>query len=635
MKSTKDILRKLFNENRAEWPQEDFKQLFIEPTYLGKLESIRPCVIVGGRGTGKTTSLKSLIYDTTLERLRSHDLDIKDQEYFGVLIRMNKNRVKAFDGGDVSIEQWGKIFAHYINLLVCKELTLMSIWLEKMTKRVLAVNDIRFISKDLGLGGDTKSLEDLLFEIKNGLSDIQIYVNNPVSQQPPSLSMAESPLRIFSEALNESGLTNGKVIFCCIDEYENLSDYQQAIINTYIKHAEPPLSYKIGVRKNGFRNRQTLNKQDMLVVPDDYDEIQIIDEDFEYFATAVAEKRLAFANKKGVNVPLKLRNFLCEYSFSEELEKLGVNNISNKVLEELNKPETTVLFDFFKNKPSSEIYFLAYWQARTGDKISDIAQNWIENAKVWKGRLDNHGYASLFWVSRGKGQRIKKYYCGERVLLTLAGGNIRYFLELINSAINEEIGSLHEETSSQIVLSQESQTIAARHVGLNRLNQLEGLADDGVKLKRLVLAIGKVFFEYARTPENNAPEINSFIISGGQESKTEVIKLLKEGVGHLAFEVEPRTKATSSYEMKDDEYRLHWIYTGFFEISHRKKRRVTFKAEDLLDVLDSKPSQAISKLLDKNKKTLIKKVNTPLIEEIDFKELPEQMALFSSFYGQE
>lgn len=629
MISAENILRTLFNENRAEWPQEDFKKLFVEPTYLKKLESIRPCVLVGGRGTGKTTSLQSLHYEATLERLESEGLNFGDQVYLGILIRMNKNRVKVFEGAQFDAQYWGKLFAHYINLLVCNELVKLAQWLELKCDQTLPKEEIELISADLGLS-NISSLTDFTKSIKQAISKIQIYVNSPTDSVKPTLSIAESPLRVFSESLRDSGLLNGKMIFCCIDEYENLSDSQQAILNTYIKHAEPPLSYKIGVRKNGFRNKQTLNEDDMLVVPDDFAEIEIVDEGFEYFGPAVADLRLKFAKSKGVLVPESLKEFLEEYSFSEEAKKLGADRIAERVLQHLKSTGDEELYDFFKGKPSSETYFLEYWQEREDKNLSFLAEDWKNNPLSWKNRLENHGYASLFWISKGnKGQRIRKYYCGERILLALAGGNIRYFLELINNSIHEELGKQYEEKNSPIRISPKSQTLAARKVGNNRLNQLEGLADNGVKLKRLVLAIGKVFFEYARTPENRAPEINSFVLTGEKENKDKIVRLLNEGVGHLAFEAEPRTKATTNYELRDDEYRLHRIFTGFFEFSHRKKRRTTFDALHLLEVLESKPSSAISKLVEN--KDIHASSNRNPISEIN--DLPEQLAFFSSFYA--
>ena len=48
--------------------------------------------------------------------------------------------------------------------------------------------------------------------------------------------------------------------------------------------------------------------------------------------------------------------------------------------------------------------------------------------------------------------------------------------------------------------------------------------------------------------------------------------------------------------MRDEEYRIHPIYSAFFEFSYRRKRRATFSAEDLL-LLRSNPKKAIRNLL--------------------------------------
>ena len=170
-----------------------------------------------------------------------------------------------------------------------------------------------------------------------------------------------------------------------------------------------------------------------------------------------------------------------------------------------------------------------------------------------------------------------------------------------------------------LIISAKSQTLATKDVGRRRLDQLEGLADNGVQLKRLVLTIGKVFFEFARSPVGRAPEVTSFIVNGNADDLITIQKLLSEGVGHLAFEAEPRTKATSNFEIRDDEYRLHKIFCGFFEISHRKKRRTTFEAKDLLSIFNDTPSKAISALLGE-------------IEQTEEKDLPEQLAFFNAFY---
>lgn len=514
---------------------------------------------------------------------------------------------------------WGKYFSHYFNLLACAELVSLTNWLQEKQGKTFPVEAINSIAVDLGIlnfSGD--SISDLGVAIRQQISRLQLKVNNPNSSVDVVLSMAESPMRVFVDALEEHGFSEGRVIFCCIDEYENLLDYQQAILNTYVKHAAPPLSYKIGVRKNGLRNRQTLDGQDLLKTPDDYYEIEIADEGFEYFAKEVALVRLRAARANGVPVPEEISEFLQDLTFSEEAELLGANRVAKTVLQELKDPTT---LEYFRSKPAHETYFLKYWQASEGNSLADLAKNWIENEKAWKVRLGNYGYASLFWLSKGnKGARIRKYYCGLRVFLALASGNIRYFLELIDCSVTHELSECKEAFPELLCISPKSQTLAAREVGERRLNQLEGLADHGVQLKRLVLAIGKVFFELAREPLGKTPEVTSFILSGKANEISKVSDMLGEGVGHLAFEVEPATKLTSKAETREDEYRLHRIFSAFFEISHRKKRRMTFDAQNLISVLGDHPGLAISSMLD----------NKPQVDE---EELPEQLALFSTFYG--
>ena len=612
------ILRQLFGDNRAEWKSSEFGRLFVTPTYQSKLEANKPCFLIGGRGTGKTTALQSLRFDAMNARLESEGIQYSDQKCLGIFIRMNKNRVQAFSGAEVPEHTWGKFFSHYFNLLACQELCELSSWLQEKTYITLPAQDIGLVGDSLGFPNIT-SLPELKISINREITRLQIQVNNPARDMQLILSMAEAPLREFVAAMNSSGLLGDRVVFCCIDEYENLLDYQQALINTYIKHAEPPLSYKVGVRKNGLRNRRTLDAEDLLKTPDDYAEIEIADEGFEYFARAVAELRLKKAKDEGINIPTQLRDFLEELSLEQEANTLGADKIAARVLDDLKENDIDA-FQFFEGKPASQVYFLRYWSESEGTPVSILARDWMRNEGEWLTRLGNYMYASLFWISKGnKGIRIRKYYSGERTLLALASGNIRYFLELLDSAIEDQLvgGDLGDHL---LRISAKSQTIAARTVGERRLNQLEGLADFGVQLKRLVLAVGKVFFERARSPEGKTPEVTSFVLSGPVDKIQQLSKFLAEGVAHLAFEVSPRTKATSDSELKDDEYRLHPVFSAFFEISHRRKRRMTLDAANLLAVLEDNPGKAISALLNGK-------------EQSAEQELPEQLALFSAFYS--
>ena len=54
---------------KAEWLDAKLFDLFTEPGYFGGLKTFRPCVLIGGRGTGKTTVLRGLSYEGQLGKV--------------------------------------------------------------------------------------------------------------------------------------------------------------------------------------------------------------------------------------------------------------------------------------------------------------------------------------------------------------------------------------------------------------------------------------------------------------------------------------------------------------------------------------------------------------------------------------
>ncbi|MBL8802965.1 MAG: hypothetical protein JNN27_13260 [Planctomycetes bacterium] len=608
-------LRALFSDYRAEWSADLFSNLFIVPPYFKKLEVPRPCILIGGRGTGKTTSLRSLRFDASEARRKSEGVSPRDINYWGIYVRMNKNRVRAFQGAGLSVDQWNRAFAHYFNLLCVSELCSLVRWLGREREPVSP--NLQEVGRSLGIEA-TASADSLEKSVRTALVGLELYVNNPTRAQAPLFSMPEAPIAEFVRALCGSPGFEGKLIFCCIDEYENLLDSQQAIINGYIKHAGLPLSYKVGVKRNGLRSRDTVDAGDPLSTPADYAEIDISVEGFEGFAARVAEHRLSLGVQQGLTLAQSLDEFMPELPMSIEADLLGCDKPAREVLAAVESSGTSELIEWARGVPASQLYFVKYWAESEGTSIVELARDWMVRPDAWLTRFGNYSYASLFWLSKGrKGSRIRKYYAGARTHLMLASGNIRYFIELIDESLNCVLASPEGSSRWTGVVEAKFQSEAARVVGKRRLDQVEGLSERGTEIKRLALAVGKVFFELARDPIGKSPEVNSFVLSGSAAARDEVLSLLHEGVSQLAFEVEPRTKATTQSEIRDDEFRLHPIFAPFFEYSHRKKRRTTFSA-DLLREVQTSPAQAINRLLQR--------------PQVSVDELPRQLALFTEFF---
>lgn len=616
MSSNKEVVQHLFGDYRAEWSQPDFASLFTPPPYTEKLVHQRPSFLVGGRGTGKTTALRSLRFDAAYARSQASESGGGGlPPHYGIYVRINKNRVRAFSVTELGPTDRQRAFAHYFNILTCIEFCQLSSWLERDRPSGRPI-EIDAVAITFGLD-EVTDLRHLQTALTAGLAQLELYVNNGGRTKPPILSASDAPMKAFASALLTAGYLENKLLFCCIDEYENLALEQQSLLNAYIKHSEPPISFKVGMRRGGLKTHHTLDSGDQLSTPDDFAIIDIAEERFDTFAETVANHRLASARKRGVPIPEALSEFLPDMSFEEEARKLGCARVAAIAEQGLREAPAEVR-EWFASLPDTKTYFLQYWHESSGESLLELATSWMENPSEWETRLGNHGVSSLFWLSKGrKGARIRKYYAGIGTYLALASGNIRFFLELIDEAIQNQL-EIGWDSESPLVILPRSQTESARLVGRRRLAQLEGLSEHGVDIKRLVLAIGKTFFEFARDPIGRAPEQNSFVVSGDPGSCAKIEPILVDGVANLAFEVTARTKPTSELEMKDDEYRLHPIFCAFFEYSHRRKRRVTFRASSLLK-LSSHPAAALAEMM-----------NTGDPAPTD--ELPAQLAMFTDFY---
>src|SRR5689334_1287297 len=103
-----DLLNTIFGSLRAEYFREEVYDLFTRPTYFPQLQTVRPCLLVGGRGTGKTTVLKCLSYEGQAH-LKAKT-PIEDWAYVGLYWRIDTSIVRAFDGPEITEEQWIRVF---------------------------------------------------------------------------------------------------------------------------------------------------------------------------------------------------------------------------------------------------------------------------------------------------------------------------------------------------------------------------------------------------------------------------------------------------------------------------------------------------------------------------------------------
>ena len=631
--SAAEQLGELFGGYRAEWLREKLFDLFTEPSYFPEVKGIRPCILEGGRGTGKTTVLRCLSYEGQYALAGRRPEVITEWRYYGFYYRANTNRVTAFQGPELPERDWIRLFAHYVNLELVDLVLQFLLWFQVHVPNAteLGRQACEAVATSLNLP-PVRSPRELASELAKARRSFEAYINN-VADRPrsPDLSMQGAPIDTLMTELSRVPEFAGKQFFFLIDEYENLIDYQQQVFNTLIKHSGELYTFKVGVKELGLRARSTLNPHEQLISPADYVRINITEklgDRFSEFAAHVCDERLKKVQLPGQTIVRRVEELFGHLTEEQEAELLGVKEQVAAARASLEKDATRKELATFDRLSPLMAYLLQFWARSQNHTLKQALGDFLDDPISWERRFENYRYALLFTLKRGK-RGIRKYYAGWDVLARLAAQNIRYLLELVDQSLVAHLnqgGGLGEQVSFKI------QTEAAQAVGKKNLSELEGISVHGVRLTRLLLGLGRVFQVLAADPEGHTPEANQFALRDGGDGKrtpspvglsdrraAEVEELLRFAVMHLALLRFPGNKLQDEADTKAYDYMVHPIFSAFFEFSYRRKRKITLSAADLLGLVEH-PRLAIASILrNQNRAT----------EE----PLPDQLRLFEGFYA--
>jgi hypothetical protein len=618
-------LTRTFGSFRAENLGDQLFSFYTTPDYFPKLVTPIPCLLQGGRGTGKTTVLKSLSFEGQY-RLANQNFDKFIQNtYVGIYYKLETGLVSAFSGAGKPDSFWQQIFAHFMNLQLCKQVCEFAVWYEEKQHKNLILNPhlLEVFCISIGITSE-KTLSSILLKLDLQIAKLESDINYASDTENTKQIPIGAPTRRLVKLLRNTHELKDKTFYFLLDEYENLRDYQQATLNTFIKQSDIELTFKIGIRELGFKTRHTLNEQEQLVDPADYVLIDIatgLDEkEFESFSRQVLEHRFDEIRNKFPSIPKTIPELFEELSEEQEAVKLGVDEIANRVIKIISKKCSMSQKKHLKSFNARDLAlmkFLAGDYKDNEDQIYQVFSDAITDPSGWRNKVNNYGYAALFSIRRKK-VGISKYYCGWKTFVMLSAGNIRYLLQLV---INSLITHAKENKQLDQKISAKCQTNVAMEVGKKNLMELEGLSTQGAQLMKLVLGMGQVLHEMAIQGEGHAPEITQFEMAyskGTKEMAIEVSEMLNNAVMHLALLRTSGTKLGSPGATKDFDYMLHPIFSPFFVYSHRKKRKFTISPDDLLGIIDSPPKAIKRILIKQNRETS--------------NELSDQLQLFGGYY---
>jgi hypothetical protein len=569
---------------RAEYESDDeLYRRFAAPLYFKQLVGITPSFLVGGRGTGKTTTLRSMSFGG--QARISESLNPSEWEVVGGYWKVEPNVVSVFRGKGVPEELWSSVFSHYLNLKLSSLVVDYAEWLVQNSHDVrIETHQLSLFIRSLNLK-DCESLKDLSQAIDLALVDIEATINGNISALSAArLSVLGRPLDYLFAALGGLGVSQQRPYMFCLDEYENLSSYQQKLLNTLIKQVGgSPYTFKIGVRNTVAIERATLVDEQPLQDPADFTTINIVTdlkgESFERFAEMVVGQRLALIDASLTDPGALLKTI----SLEEEAYLLGADAVRLDILKRLNvlSEANAADLEFARTLPTIEACMVSKWAESHDESELAVLRFARDQPEKWSVRMGNYGYAMLFTIRQNRvGER--KYYAGWKTYCQLADGNIRYMIRLVYEALR-----LHviEGGGIETGVSVANQTRAATQVGETTIRDLQGWSRHGAPLTRLVLGLGSIFGSLAREMALATPEVNQFRVkySGNLSPAVEVDGLLGEAVGQgilIAFSGDKN--ARNSGATREMDYQLHPVLAPHFVYGSRRKRRMTIQADDLM-----------------------------------------------------
>lgn len=619
-------LSEVFSKNRAEEFPDDVYGKYVLPRNYNSVDltkMTKACIIIGGRGYGKTMFLKYHCHNTILSKNKKN-ISIDDLKTIGLYWRPDTSFTQHMSEKWLG-KYWHTVFQTYLSLNVMIELSSFltnlghrSSPLSRHSKKISALLVPKVILEALSITSPV-SILDAKKHLQHSLFKICNWVNAPITPTPPfaidvktSLDLIISEIKSICPELSE---TQFHVL---VDEFENLTSKQQEIVNTLMKHGKYPLLFSVAYKKNASVSHKTLSDEHV-VEQHDY---RIIDlenlyiDDFEIFAGEILALRLGeyksyesyrerIISKQDIEsrkddeypklIKLLANAFLPEISFKDIAQQI----IEDRAMR--NKLETLINIGLKSFSPAAKVESANFIDelhpeasiingALVNRKTSDIKVI-LNEFKLYKSGKDSK-YRS--WIPNNLvGMIIHIYnlfpskdcpiYAGYNQFIKISRGNIRHFLELCHQAVlkaeldNELINNELDEISIRC------QSYATKKTSEQEIDKIPDLGAQGIHLKRVAKRLGKVFSYSQSRRSQSESEVNHFTLDMTDKSslsETTQLLLNEALVWSVLIETES-TKSKSSDNLEEKDYLLHPVLSPYFGISHRKKRKIKFSSEEL------------------------------------------------------
>ncbi len=551
-------------------------RLFDEPALYRQVQGPSNLVLEGGRGCGKSTILRSLsvraaVQLASLRGTRKLTFRETGLQYFGVYVKLPRGLFNEWSPDvKLTLDAARTLFQHSFNMMLLKffikELVHARdtdlITLTSQAESVASGEVAGLISpedKAASLSELSKLIAREERSVRNYIGSLRLGDGKQRAYEGEFTSVhdfLDQAMDAFRNAVED---LRGKRVFFLLDEYENLADFQQTVVNTIAKLRPHSLSLKIAARPMGIKSRTDLNGEeiqqprDYEVLPLDYD---VNDRHYRELLLSIARKRL----RTGGFGSTHLDALLAEAPPFHTATREAVDDA------------------------------LA---AMFGD-VTDERHHQFDETLIFR---------------LATSPRRPRTYAGFHDFVALSSGIISTFLELCRVTFYLAEGEgVDVRNGSRIPWPVQNE--AAYRVSKAAIDYVHRIENDGPRLTRLVRDLADIF-RARLLHHSSAPEAARVTIADPEkldDEESEVLQsLIEEGV---RWTVLHSPGPVGSYlpkhltDVRSSEFYLNRIFAPALRISHKPRWRTTFTTHQLRAlVADDTRKSTLSRLVRKHRST--------------------------------
>ncbi|ALS97098.1 hypothetical protein [Lacimicrobium alkaliphilum] len=461
-------------------------------------------------------------------------------------------------------------------------------------------------------------------EIKNVVDEynyeLSTKINPPVIDGVLSLIPQKMFIYLMDGLKQDTLLLEHTKIKIFVDEFELLSNDQQAIINTYRKESTNVYCWNVAYKANAKPSVQTSSNQ-WLQTPDDF-RVENLDSlilsDYKLYAaeiflltlqnaglsTDLIIEPIFLGDRRNIEHRKKaeyrdavlslIRNILPTPSIENlSAMALSLNSVKNKITEALSKSAFNqsqikcVLSD-----PSLAITFYGTYKQKSHDSkayMDDIERKSRRTKKI-KDKISTYEFNTLLSLNLQLSSVNLPVYAGFERFITMTTPNVRHFKELCFNALKQhneedstnEFGRIEDMPKVSPERSHKGAVLTSSAL----VKEVISFPPHGNKLSQMVNRIGELFRISQKSSYQTEPERDIFTIEydfSGKDSELE--DFIESAKSWRVLIVDDSKRIKDETQMTSQEFQLNPIYSPRFGISHRKKRGISFSVRQFKSIL--------------------------------------------------